>query len=121
MDASTRVNFGTRMLNPRCRVEPGSGARVTRADTSKEGGRVLVCYSEIMIREIRAAVLAAVLAACGLPLAARAQSVTPGELGNAARLGEQLQRLQQELVRGYEPDSCPPSAELVCYSNHPGV
>jgi hemolysin activation/secretion protein len=50
-----------------------------------------------MVHGIRAAAWTAALAAFGLPLAARAQSVTPGELQNAARQGEQLLRQQQEL------------------------
>ncbi len=37
------------------------------------------------------------LMACGLPVAARAQSVTPGEIDRAARQGEQLLREQQQL------------------------
>ena len=39
----------------------------------------------------------AVLLGCGLPLAGRAQSVTPGEVDRAARQGEQLLREQQQL------------------------
>lgn len=45
----------------------------------------------------RAFALAVALAICGLPLPASGQSVTPGELENAARQGELLQRQQQQL------------------------
>jgi hemolysin activation/secretion protein len=46
---------------------------------------------------IRAAAVAAALAVCCLPCVAEAQSVTPGELENAARQGEQLLRQQQQM------------------------
>jgi hemolysin activation/secretion protein len=46
---------------------------------------------------IRAAAVAAALAACGLPLSVGAQSVTPGDMQNAARQAEQYLRQQQEL------------------------
>lgn len=46
---------------------------------------------------IRVVALASALVACGLPLIGQAQSLTPGELQNAVRQGEQLLRLQQEL------------------------
>lgn len=49
---------------------------------------------------IRLAALGAALLTWGLSSAAWAQSVTPGELQNAARQGEQLLRLQQELQEG---------------------
>src|SRR5258708_37229554 len=49
-----------------------------------------------MCARIRAAVFVA-LAAYGFPLTAWAQSVTPGELENAARQGEQLLRQQQQI------------------------
>ena len=45
----------------------------------------------------RACALAAALVICGLPFQSKGQSVTPGELGNAARQGELLQRQQQQL------------------------
>lgn len=47
---------------------------------------------------IRAAVVAAALVAYALPNASKAQSVTPSELENAARQGEQLLREQQQML-----------------------
>jgi hemolysin activation/secretion protein len=46
---------------------------------------------------VRTSQLLGLAAACALPLAAFGQSVTPGELDQAGRLGEQLLREQQQL------------------------
>jgi hemolysin activation/secretion protein len=51
----------------------------------------------IMRSLMRVAALSAALATCCLQSPARAQSVNPGELNNAARAGEQLLRQQQEI------------------------
>jgi hemolysin activation/secretion protein len=57
-----------------------------------------------MLSGFHAAALAAVLAACTLPLVVKAQSLTPAELQNAARQGEQFLRQQQELQEAHQQE-----------------